>query len=90
MMCGRRERRAAIVLDASAIAMTKQKPAEAGCPIASFEGYFFSGSALAGAAGASVAAGAAAGAAGAAAGAAGAADAFAAGDWLCESPCPPA
>lgn len=41
MMCGRCERRAAIVLDASAIGITKQKPAEAGCPIASFEGYFF-------------------------------------------------
>ncbi len=60
----RREEGAAIVLDASALEMTKQKPAEAGCLIASEQAYFFSASGVAGAAGvaaASAAAGAGAG-----------------------------
>jgi len=61
----RREEGAAIVLDASALEMTKQKPAEAGCLIASEQAYFFSASGVAGAAGATAglaAVGAAAGA----------------------------
>lgn len=60
----RREERAAIVLDASSLEMTKQKPAEAGYLIASEQAYFFSASGVAGAAGvaaASAAAGAGAG-----------------------------
>ncbi len=60
----RREEGAAIVLDASALEMTKEKPAEAGCLIASAQAYFFSASGVAGAAGvaaASAAAGAGAG-----------------------------
>jgi hypothetical protein len=67
----RREEGSAIVLDASALEMTKQKPAEAGCLIASEQAYFFSASGVAGAAAASAAVGAVAGlaAVGAAAGA---------------------
>ena len=63
----RREEGAAIVLDASALEMTKQKPAEAGCLIASEQAYFFSASGVAGAAAASAAAAAAGAVAGLAA-----------------------
>ena len=60
----RREEGAPIVLDASALEMTKQKPAEAGYLIASQQAYFFSASGVAGVAGdgaVSAAAGAVAG-----------------------------
>lgn len=67
----RRGEGAAIVLDASALEMTKEKPAEAGCLIASDQAYFFPASGVAGAAAASEVAGVIAGlaAVGAAAGA---------------------
>jgi hypothetical protein len=68
--------------------MTKQKPAEAGCLIASEQAYFFSASGVAGAAAASAAAAAAAAAAGAVAGLAAVGAAAGASVWV--SPWPPA